>query len=75
MITREQNELLTRTGPDTAMGDLFRRYWIPALMSQELPRPNCPPVQVQLLCERSRKRTWQRLLPVSLPKENPAAHS
>jgi phenylpropionate dioxygenase-like ring-hydroxylating dioxygenase large terminal subunit len=52
MITREQNELLTRTGPGSAMGDLFRRYWIPALMSQELPRPNCPPVQVQLLCER-----------------------
>jgi len=52
MITREQNELLTRTGPGTAMGDLFRRYWIPALMSQELPRPNCPPVQVQLLGER-----------------------
>src|SRR5713226_2746933 len=52
MITLQQNELLTRTGPGTPMGELFRRYWIPALMSEELPRPNCPPVQVQLLCER-----------------------
>src|SRR6266705_730105 len=52
MITHEQNEVLTRTGPGTPMGELFRRYWIPALMSEELPRPNCPPVQVQLLSER-----------------------
>src|SRR3954462_11792901 len=51
MITHEQNEFLTRTGPGSPMGELFRRYWIPALMSEELPRPNCPPVQVQLLSE------------------------
>jgi nitrite reductase/ring-hydroxylating ferredoxin subunit len=52
MITHEQNEVLTRTGPGTPMGELFRRHWIPALMSEELPRPNSPPVQVQLLSER-----------------------
>src|SRR5437588_298116 len=52
MITHEQNEYLCRTGPGTPMGELFRRYWIPALMAEELPRPNCPPVQVQLLGER-----------------------
>lgn len=34
------------------MGELFRRYWIPALMAEELPRPDCPPVQVQLLSEK-----------------------
>src|SRR5690606_28082217 len=48
----EQNELLTRAGPGTAMGELFRRYWIPALLSEELPEPDCPPVRVQLLSER-----------------------
>lgn len=48
----EQNELLTRTGPETTMGDLFRRYWIPALLAEELPEPDCPPVRVQLLSER-----------------------
>jgi phenylpropionate dioxygenase-like ring-hydroxylating dioxygenase large terminal subunit len=52
MITHEQNAALTRTGPGTPMGELFRRYWIPAMLADELPRPNCPPVRVQLLCER-----------------------
>jgi phthalate 4,5-dioxygenase len=47
----ERNELLTRTGPDTPMGDLFRRYWIPALLAEELPEPDCPPVRVRLLSE------------------------
>ena len=43
MLTREENELLTRTGPGTPMGDLARRYWIPALLSWEIPEPDCPP--------------------------------
>ena len=34
------------------MGDLLRRYWIPALLSAELPEPDCPPVRVKLLSER-----------------------
>jgi phenylpropionate dioxygenase-like ring-hydroxylating dioxygenase large terminal subunit len=48
----EQNELLVRTGPGTPMGDLFRRYWLPALLAWELPEPDCPQVRVQLLSER-----------------------
>jgi len=52
MLKKEQNDLLTRTGPGTPMGELFRRYWLPALLSQELPEPDCPPVRVQLLSER-----------------------
>jgi phthalate 4,5-dioxygenase len=52
MISEEQNALLTRTGPGTLMGDLFRRYWIPALLAEELPAPDCPPVRVSLLSER-----------------------
>lgn len=34
------------------MGNLFRRYWIPALMAKELREPDCPPVRVSLLSER-----------------------
>ncbi len=34
------------------MGELFRRYWIPALLAEELPEPDCPPVRVKLLSER-----------------------
>ena len=52
MTTRELNDFLTQTGPGTPMGSLFRRYWIPALMSSELPEPDCPPVRVKLLSER-----------------------
>src|SRR5262245_56420144 len=51
MISREENDALTQTGPGTLMRDLFRRYWIPARHSWELPEPDCPPVRVQLLGE------------------------
>jgi phthalate 4,5-dioxygenase len=52
MLTREENELLTRTGPGTLMGELMRRYWLPALPLDRLPEPDCPPVRVKLLGER-----------------------
>ncbi len=45
-------ELLIRTGPGTPMGDLFRRYWLPALKADELAAPGGPPVRVTLLGER-----------------------
>ncbi len=52
MLRAEQNELVTQTSPGTPMGDMFRRYWMPALLSEELPENDCPPVRVQLLSER-----------------------
>lgn len=52
MLRKEVNELLTQTGPGTQMGDLFRRYWMPALLAEELPENDCPPVRVKLLSER-----------------------
>ncbi|HEV8020638.1 MAG TPA: Rieske 2Fe-2S domain-containing protein [Candidatus Lustribacter sp.] len=51
MLTAEENERLTRVGPGTPMGALMRRYWQPALLSEELPQPDCPPVRVRLLGE------------------------
>jgi phthalate 4,5-dioxygenase oxygenase subunit len=51
MLTQEDNELLTRTGPGTPMGQLLRRYWIPALLAEEIPAPDCPPVRVTLMGE------------------------
>jgi phenylpropionate dioxygenase-like ring-hydroxylating dioxygenase large terminal subunit len=33
------------------MGDLMRQYWIPAVGSDELPAPDCPPLRVRLLNE------------------------
>jgi len=52
MLRSEQNQLLTQTGFGTPMGELFRCYWIPALLAEELPENDCPPVRVRLLSER-----------------------
>ena len=52
MLSKEENDLLCRVGPGTPMGELMRRYWLPALLSHELPQPDCPPVRVRLLGER-----------------------
>ena len=51
MLNREDNELLTRVGPGTPMGECFRRFWLPALLSTELPRPDGPPMRLRLLGE------------------------
>ena len=34
------------------MGDMMRQYWIPAMLSSELPHPDCDPVRVMLLGEK-----------------------
>ena len=36
MITQEQNNLLTQTGRSTPCGELMRRYWQPAALSEDL---------------------------------------
>jgi len=51
MLSAEENELLTRVHPDSRMGNLFRRYWIPALLAEEIPEPDGAPVRVRLLGE------------------------
>lgn len=51
MLTPQMNELLTRVGQGTGTGDLFRRYWLPALLAEEVPEPDGPPVRVRLLGE------------------------
>ena len=40
MLSEADNVLLTRTGPRTPMGELFRRFWHPVLLSEELPEPD-----------------------------------
>jgi phenylpropionate dioxygenase-like ring-hydroxylating dioxygenase large terminal subunit len=51
MLSREDNELLCRVGPDTPVGALIRQYWIPALLASEVPEPDGAPVRVRLLGE------------------------
>jgi len=51
MLKREENELVTRVGPDTPMGNVMRRYWMPAMLASEVPGPDSDPVRVRLLGE------------------------
>src|ERR1700747_2910119 len=51
MLSREENELITRVGQATPMGNAMRRYWIPALLAREIAEPDGPPVRVRLLGE------------------------
>jgi phenylpropionate dioxygenase-like ring-hydroxylating dioxygenase large terminal subunit len=52
MLTREENELLTRVGPGTMMGNMFRRFWMPACTSAQLgSKPDSDPVRIRLLGE------------------------
>jgi len=50
MLNRDDNELLTRVGPGTAMGALFRRHWLPFMLADELVA-EAPPKRVRLLGE------------------------
>jgi phthalate 4,5-dioxygenase oxygenase subunit len=51
MLTREENELLTRVGPGTPMGAMMRRYWLPALLSEEVGEADGDPQRMRLLGE------------------------
>jgi phthalate 4,5-dioxygenase len=51
MLSLKDNEYLCRIGPGTPMGNLMRQYWLPAIRSDELPAPDCPPLRVKLLGE------------------------
>ncbi|MBC5767310.1 Rieske 2Fe-2S domain-containing protein [Ramlibacter albus] len=50
MLTREDNELLVRVGPGTAMGKLMRLYWIPFLLAKDVAADG-QPYRVRLLGE------------------------
>src|SRR5215470_5450169 len=52
MLSARDNAYVTQVGPGTPMGNLFRRYWLPALLAQELPENEGAPVRIKLLSER-----------------------
>jgi phthalate 4,5-dioxygenase len=51
-VKMEMMETLVCTGPNTPMGKLIRRYWVPALLSSEIVEPDGPQVRVKILGER-----------------------
>ncbi|MDE2969398.1 MAG: Rieske 2Fe-2S domain-containing protein [Chloroflexota bacterium] len=52
MLTREDNDLVTQVGPGTPMGELFRRFWLPVMLSEEVPNADSTPVRVTVLGEK-----------------------
>jgi phthalate 4,5-dioxygenase oxygenase subunit len=51
MLSQEDNDLLTRVEGDAPMGQLLRRFWMPALLEDELAEPDGEPVKLRLLGE------------------------
>jgi phthalate 4,5-dioxygenase oxygenase subunit len=51
MLSPKENELLTRVVGDAPMGQMIRRYWIPACLSSEVAEPDGAPVRTKLLGE------------------------
>ena len=51
MLTREENEALCRVEGEAPMGQLMRRHWIPALLSEQVAVPDGDPVRLRLLGE------------------------
>jgi phthalate 4,5-dioxygenase len=51
-VKDEVMKTLVRTGPDTPMGKLLRRYWVPVLLSAEIAEPDGPQVRAKILGER-----------------------
>ena len=46
MLDHTLNDALSRVGSGTPMGETMRRYWLPALLSMEVPEPACPPARL-----------------------------
>jgi nitrite reductase/ring-hydroxylating ferredoxin subunit len=51
MLGKEDNATLTQVGPGTPMGEVFRRFWLPVMLPDELPSPDCPPKRLRVLSE------------------------
>lgn len=51
MLAPETNVVLTRSGPGTPLGDFFRSFWVPCLLSSEIAIPDCAPVRLRIMSE------------------------
>src|SRR5437870_5042307 len=51
MLRAEDNKFLTESGAGTGMGELLRRFWMPVLLSAELPEPDGTPKKIVVMGE------------------------
>src|SRR5438105_2352011 len=50
-MNAEENDLMCRVEGEAPMGQIMRRHWLPALLSEEVREPDGDPVRVRLLGE------------------------
>jgi phthalate 4,5-dioxygenase len=51
MLSKEDVDFFCRVGKGTPVGEIYRRYWTPAMPAADLPYPGSPPVEFRLLGE------------------------
>ena len=51
MLRAEDNKFLTESGAGTGMGELLRRFWLPVLLSAELPEADGTPKKIVVMGE------------------------
>jgi phthalate 4,5-dioxygenase oxygenase subunit len=51
MLSAERNLFMTRIGRGQPMGELFRHFWLPLTLSEQLPDRDGDPVRLRLLGE------------------------
>jgi len=68
MLKQEENELITQVGPGTPMGNFMREYWMPALLSSELPSADSDPLRVLLLGDSQVTNTGTLIFTGNAPK-------
>jgi phthalate 4,5-dioxygenase len=52
MLTAQENELLCRVEGVAPMGQLMRRHWVPAVLSEQVAEPDGRPIRAQLFGEK-----------------------
>ncbi len=52
MLSAKERDALKQVGPGTALGQLFRRFWLPVLPAGDLADPGGAPVELRVLNER-----------------------
>ena len=51
MYLKDNGESLTRVGPRSPIGDLLRRFWLPAMHAHDVPKLGDEPIELRLLGE------------------------
>ena len=54
MLAQEENELISDTNPGTPMGEVFRRFWLPVALAEEVSGIDSIPARLLVIHQPSR---------------------